>query len=80
LFEVDKPEEALEVALLDKLPPPPPHREKRLDVAIDGRFGVLQVGEETYYTSEILFSVDHFAYRDLGERLCSGPEATEEQP
>jgi hypothetical protein len=80
LFDVDKPEEALEVALLDKLPPPPPHREKRLDVAIDGRFGVLQVGEETYYVSEILFSVDHFAYRDLGERLCSGSEDAEEQP
>jgi len=79
LFEVPDPEAALETALRDKLPPPPPLREKRLDVAIDGRFGVVQIGDQSYYTSEILFFVDHSAYRDLGERLCSGEEGAEER-
>jgi hypothetical protein len=32
---------------------------------------MLDVGEESYYVSELLFSVDYQAYREVGNRLSS---------
>jgi hypothetical protein len=77
LFDVADPEAVLEDALIDRMPPAPPSREKALDVAIDEAFGVLEVGDQHYYASELLFSVDYAAYRDLGNRLS---ETTEGDP
>ena len=77
LFDVEDPEAALEQAMLDRAPPPPPTRERKFDIAIDGRYGLVEVGEQSYYASELLFSVDDDAYRDLGGRLCSGPGDSE---
>jgi len=84
LFDVSDAEVALEQAILDKAPPTAPSRDRKFDVAIDGRYGIVEVGEQSYYASELLFAVDDAAYRDLGGRLCAIPDAsssgTEEQP
>ncbi len=77
LFEVDNVDLLLKNALLELAPPPPPVNDRRLDLAIDRRYGVIEVCEQSYYASELLFAVDHFAYRDLGERLCETPDDTE---
>ena len=70
LFDVPDAEDALEQAVRDQTPPAAPSREKRLDMAIDERHGILEVGEQSYYTSELLFAVDYAAYRELGGKLC----------
>lgn len=70
LFDVSDVESVLEKTLIDNAPPAAPSREKSLDVAIDSKYGVIEVGEQGYYTSELLFAVDYTAYRDLGSALC----------
>ena len=70
LFDVSDAETALNQAILDKSPPVAPCPEKDFDVAIDAQFGIIEVGEQVYYASELLFAVDHAAYADLGGRLC----------
>jgi hypothetical protein len=77
LFDVKDVEAALEKAILDKTPPAPPSREKTLDLAIDAQYGVVQVGEQGYYASELLFATDYAAYRDLGGRLCAEPDPSQ---
>ena len=71
LFDVSDVEATLEQAILDQAPPAPPSRERSFDVAIDAQHGTIQVGEQNYYASELLFTVDYAAYRDLGERLSN---------
>ena len=69
LFDVPSVEDELRREILAREPVAPPERERQFDVAIDSTYGLIQVCEEEYYTSEILFSVDPVAYRDLGSRL-----------
>ena len=69
LFDVSDAEAALEQAVLDQATPAPPSREKGFDVAIDKRYGIIMVGEQNYYASELLFAIDYAAYRDLGGKL-----------
>ena len=38
-------------------------------MAIDEQYGIIEVGEQNYYVSELLFAVDYAAYRDLGGKL-----------
>jgi len=80
LFEVSDPEAALEQAILDRTSQQPPAQERDFDMAIDAQYGIITVGEQDYYASELLFAVDHPAYRDLGGKLIgsSGEEAVEE--
>ena len=47
----------------------PPH-DPKFDRAIDSEFGLVEVGEQPFYASEILFTLDRDAYRDWGSRLC----------
>lgn len=77
LFEISDPEFALEQAILDKAPPAAASRDRKFDLAIDARYGIVEVGEQSYYASELLFSVDDDAYRDLGGRLCMSSEDSE---
>ena len=69
LFDVDDVETALDKAVLDQAPPAPPSQERELDVAIDEEYGIITVGEQDYYASELLFATDYTAYRDLGGKL-----------
>jgi hypothetical protein len=71
LFDVNEVEAALDKAILDKAPPAAPSPEKNFNIAIDAQYGIIEVGEQNYYASELLFAVDYAAYRDLGARLCT---------
>jgi hypothetical protein len=70
LFEVPDAEAFLKQAILDIAPPSPPQRIKEFDLAIDDKYGIVDVADQTFYVSETLFSTDFEAYRDLGKRLC----------
>jgi len=70
LFEVAEAEERLARAIAELLPPTPPQRDAKFDRAIDGRHGMVNVCEQSYYSSEVLFAVDYDAYRDIGDRLA----------
>ena len=72
LFSVSDAAAELEQALLDQAPQVLPSQDKRLDLAIDTQYGIISVGEQDYYASELLFSVDYPAYRDIGGRLING--------
>lgn len=74
LFDVSNAESALDKAILDKAPIAAPSPDKKIDVAIDAQYGVVVIGEESYYASELLFAVDYAAYRDLGGRLCAASD------
>lgn len=77
LFDVNDVEVALNKAIIDRSPPATPTREKALDVAIDAQYGVVDVGEQSYYASELLFAVDYNAYRELGGRLSTSDPDTD---
>ena len=70
LFDVSDTEATLEQALLEQAPRKPPSRDRKLDTAIDAQYGIVSVGDEDYYASELLFSVDYAAYRALGVDLA----------
>lgn len=76
-FDIADGEAALQQAILDKAPPSSPSPDRAFDVVIDARYGIVEVGEQSYYASELLFAVDPAAYRDLGGRLCAGNESEE---
>ena len=83
LFDVSDAESALEQAMLDQTPPAAPSREEQIDIAIDEEYGIVEVGEQSYYASELLFAIDPTAYQELGGKLCesindSTPEAKDE--
>ncbi len=80
LFDMPDTQKALEEAIAANAPAPTQQRDDRFDRAIDGEYGVIALAGEQYYASELLFSVDYTAYREIGQRLCasdepSGPEA-----
>ena len=75
LFDVGDSEAALEQAVLAQTPTPPPSRERNLDAAIDEEYGITAVGDQNYYTSELLFAVDYAAYRELGGKLIDEMES-----
>jgi len=69
LFDVADVEALLAKAIADNLPPSTPERDEALDKAIDRRYPMIDVGEQSYYASELLYATDYAAYRDLGARL-----------
>ena len=73
LFYVDDADDALEQAVLNQLPPVQPSQVRDFDVAIDGQYGIIAVGGQSYYASELLFAIDYVAYRDIGMKLIDGP-------
>ena len=82
LFDVTDAENRLDRAIADVLPPAPPQRDGAYDRAIDREYGMVDVADQSFYASEVLFSVDHVAYREIGARLCHDPRPTsgEETP
>jgi hypothetical protein len=77
LFEMIDTEQRLEQALADLAPPTRPQRDMTFDRAIDRAYEMVDVGEQTFYASEVLFSVDYEAYRELGTRLCQAADVAE---
>lgn len=74
LFEVPDVEHLLEKAIAEEAPQAPPQNDPAFDRAIDSEYEMIEIGEQRFYASEVLFSVDHWGYRDLGNRLCQKPE------
>jgi len=72
LYEVDDAEERLAEAVADASPPPAPQHLSAFDRAIDRTYGMIEIGEQSYYASELLFAVDDAAYRDAGAQLSAG--------
>jgi len=70
LFDVTDAEQRLEQAITDSTAPPPPQPDKKYDRAIDREYEMVQIGDQSFYASEVLFSVDYWAYLDAGARLC----------
>jgi|SRR5271165_5840632 len=69
LFDVENADERLALAIAQKLPPPAPERNPAYDTAIDGAYETIDIEGHTYSTSEILYSLDYEAYRELGIEL-----------
>jgi hypothetical protein len=69
LFDVEDDEERLARAIAAKLPLPPPERNRAYDAAIDGAYETIDIGGNSYSVSEILYSLDYEAYRELGIEL-----------
>ena len=83
LFDIANSAQELDSAIAGTAPLPPPQRKDSYDHAIDREYGMIQVGDQTFYASELLFSVDYDAYREVGVRLCQNPTqegAEETQP
>lgn len=66
LFDVEDVEERLARTVAEKLPQPPPERNAAYDAAIDSAYETIDIGGQTYSTSEILYWTDYEAYRELG--------------
>ena len=75
LYDVSDAEQRLTQAIEDALPKPAPQHDDEYDRAIDRTYGMLDVCENSYYSSEILFAVDYSAYREIGERLLATQQA-----
>ena len=79
LFEDSEVEQRLAQAIEDASVPAPPQRDSKFDRVIDSQYGMVEVCDQTYYASELLFSVDHSAYREVGARLLSGDNPSKDK-
>ncbi len=77
LFDAPDAEQRLTQAIASNVQPAPPQPDPRFDRAIDREYGMVEVCDQTYHASELLFSVDYAAYREAGARLSSPEGATE---
>ena len=73
LFDVADVDQRLAAAIAPEISPPTPARNPAFDSAIDGAYEPIDIGGQPYPASEILYSVDYEAYRNLGIEL-SQPE------
>lgn len=68
-------------ALLNSSPRNPPQRNDAYDRALDREYGMVELGRQTFYASEVFFSLDYTAYQAEGEKLCAGqPDAEGQEP
>lgn len=72
LFEVIDCEKRLDDAIRSASAPRP-QRDENYDRAIDHKYGMIEIAEQSFYASEVLFNVDYQAYKDAGSRLCRKP-------
>jgi len=77
LFDVPDVEQRLAQAIADASPPVPAQRDVTYDRAIDSKYGMVEVCDQSYHSSELLFAADYAAYRDAGTRLCSSDQMAE---
>jgi hypothetical protein len=71
LFDIGDVEELLQGRIGEMSDGRPPKRDQGADRLIDERYGVVRVAGLTYYTSELLYGVDPFAYRTVAADLQS---------
>jgi hypothetical protein len=83
LFDVADVDEQLEQAIADSASAPARRRDTACDRAIDGEYGMIEIGDEVFYTSEALFAIDYEAYREIGTRLSASatvPSDSDKEP
>ncbi len=73
LFDVPDAEQVLEQRIMALSPSPPPQRDDSLDRVIDNTYGLVEIGGNYYYASEVLFGVDADLYREMGLGLLNTP-------
>ncbi|TCL35116.1 hypothetical protein EV210_114136 [Anaerospora hongkongensis] len=56
----------------------PPLRELVKDRLIDAEYGMIEIGGIQFYSSEVLFSVDYQAYKEIGEELAASLDRKQE--
>lgn len=71
-------------ALLDahvaaRTPPPPAPRTDKDDRLIDDAYGMIQVGDQMEYASDVVYALDPQRYRDIALELRSGESESDEQ-
>jgi hypothetical protein len=69
LFDIFDVDEQLEQAIGESAPAPARQRDKAWDRVIDLEYGMVEIGDEAFYSSEALFAIDYEAYKDIGTRL-----------
>lgn len=69
LFDVPDIEQKLEQAIAERNTNPQPQKNDKFERAIDKEYPMAEVGDQTFYASEILFSLDYAAYCEIGARL-----------
>jgi hypothetical protein len=74
LFEVSDAENLLKIRVAEMTDNNLPKRDEKVDRLIDERYGVVQVAGMPYYTSELLYAVDPFAYGDVAAKVQSGED------
>jgi hypothetical protein len=80
LFDIEDVDGLLEERLAELDPNRDlPQKDLDGDRLIDSVFGMVNVAGQNYYTSEILFSVDPFAYGNVLAELKADPAINEEQ-
>jgi hypothetical protein len=77
LFDVSDVENILKIHIAELTEDNSPKRTKNDDLLIDDRFGVVNIAGMTYYTSEVLYGVDPFAYGNVATELKSDNADTE---
>jgi hypothetical protein len=77
LFDAPDAGQRLAQAIASSLPPALPQPDPTFDRAIDREYGMVEVCDQTYHASELLFSIDYAAYREAGARLSSPDGAKE---
>jgi hypothetical protein len=65
LFDVPDVENLLKIRIAELTEASQPKRNAEADKLIDERYGVVRVAGMTYYTSELLYGVDPFAYGNV---------------
>lgn len=74
LFDVADAENLLKIRVAEMTDNNLPKRDEKIDRLIDERFGIVQVAGMPYYTSELLYAVDPFAYGDVGAKVQWGED------
>jgi hypothetical protein len=72
LFNVVDVGKAIEEELAALSPPGKPERQDVFDKVIDNEHGIVEIGENMYYASEVLHAVDQDAYASIGAKLSGG--------
>ena len=72
LFDVPDVENLLKIRIAELTEASRPKRSDEADKLIDERYGVVRVAGMMYYTSELLFGVDPFAYATAFANIQSG--------
>ena len=77
LFGVVDEESELERAIRDSVPGAEPPPDPAFREAIDLNFGIVEIGENAYLASELLYAIDKVAYLAIGEELLESETGAE---